>query len=225
MKIAKLIYFRHGKSLYTGKAHDITEEGEDQVVGAVWEILGLRMMSMKNANITCSPQPRAINTASLVVKGLNLQCNVEVDDDLRCADLFTDFGRTLPWPLLPGEVSVEQAYIDHSRFEEGVHFEKRSNVKKRFSNHLAAQIRRFSLGEMPDPCIRISHYEVLHHLVKPFEFRAPLTYAELIVIDLMQGDERFPDKDSIHVTVKFRGRMRYFEIPKPYTSVHGFFEG
>ncbi len=178
---------------------------------------------LENANLVCSPQPRAISSACIVFDNLRLQGKLRIDDNLRCTDFYTDFGRKLPWPLLPGETSLEQAYIDHSRFEEGVHFEKRSSVKKRFLHHLAQHIRLFSLGKLPELCIRVSHYEVLHHLIKPFEFPEPLTYAELIIIDLIQGDERFPNNGSIHVTVKFRGRVRYFEISEPHTSMSGFF--
>ncbi len=205
------VYFlRHGKSDYTGVLPDLTDEGVRQASAAAQLIAAEGPLG--TTKVFYSPQPRAVGTAHIVATVLG----VTVDDmekvhDLRCTDFFTKLGATLPWPIYPDEESIERAYMEHPRFDIGIDFERRYDVRKRFFEWFRLLCWEYSKGRCPQTLIVVSHFEVLYNLLANFPRGATLGNAELIKVELMHGRG-----EEIDIATTFRDVRHVVNCESPF---------
>jgi hypothetical protein len=105
---------------------------------------------------------------------------------------------------------VDNVYPTDSRFEAGDVVEKRSEIRRRFQDHLGTLFKQFVAGNLPRMSVFSSHFEVLYPLVECFGFEEALLHGEPIRLDLCE-----PSRGIIPVTISFRGKGRVFFSKTP----------
>ena len=194
-----LLFTRHGKTKYTGQFPDLTDEGKQEfseTAEHIAEIVG----NNKTVQILSSPLPRALGSADIIARRLGLSHAIEERTALRCADFYDPNKVNAIWESLPNVRDRDHAYASDPRFEDGMAIEKRSDIQYRFLVYLGVLFKRFTIGNLSDATITVSHYEVLYKLAGIFGLKEPLIHGEIIKLEL----SRASDNRITHVRAAFR---------------------
>jgi broad specificity phosphatase PhoE len=206
-------FFRHGKTDYTGRAQDLTSEGVRQVTLAAQDIasrIGGAIIRMSS-----SPTPRALTSADVAAEILKFDpMEIRLEPALRCVDFYSRWATELPWKNLPIDGPIELEYPTHPYFDTGEHFERRTDVKKRFAAHLEELLLNFNAGQLPDVSVSTSHFEVLHPMIRCLGQEKPLGNAEVISLELAQEASH----QKILIKLTFRDVVHSFPIRPPFDS-------
>lgn len=207
-----LLFLRHGKTSYTGRFPDLTDEGKREIGLAAEHIAEIvRQTEAFDVQIVSSPLPRALGTADIIAKRLAYLHEVEQELAIRCMDFHDNEKANEIWKTFSSARQVDCAYADDPRFEEGTALEKRSAIQHRFDRYLGTLFEKYLADELADVTVCVTHYEVLWRLAATFGYIEPLIHGELIRLDL----SRTSDGNSIHVCARFRECMRELDCRLP----------
>lgn len=206
-----LLFLRHGKTLYTNKFPDLTDEGKKEAGRAAEEVR--EVACSKNIRIISSPAERARGTAHIIAGRLEYRGGIEEQAAIRCMDSLDETAAKSLWSSFPSARAVDHAYVNDPQFELGKIVEKRSVIQFRFFAYLSKLFEDFLAGKLPDVVIIVSHYEVLWNLTTVFDFKEPLIHGEVIKLELTLFDGK---GNVVEVNGVFRKHnvLFYCELPE-----------
>ncbi len=191
--ILRLLCMRHGKTNYTGKFPDLTEEGVHQVNTWGLDQVGSWMKEYsiypERVSIVSSPASRARGTASLIRDGIGHTEEIHVVEDIeplrwkdpeRCADVLKG---------MSGYINLET----EPRFADQSLFEPLHEVHDRWNKYLKRSLETAVLEGKSRDIILIAHYETFCGIVKSLfavasEQETELRHVEAIELAFYRGD-------------------------------------
>jgi len=206
--IGQAVFLRHGESEYTGVFPDLTDEGGKTIQKSSVAIEKIRSDFPENlTTLISSPAARAQGSASIIAQRMAIKRvgrvpllgPTQVKDKERGRPVFQEY-------LVAGGIrSLCIAYDTDSRFEDGIIFEPRSEVRKRFYRYLAMLAQCMRVVSFNHFVVAVSHYEVLYSFVEElfkldYARISPLNHGELIRVLFHRTEE----SNEVALDVLFR---------------------
>lgn len=209
LPIVDILLLRHGRTDYTEKGLDLTQEGEEHsrlvAKNHVLPWLDTLQVSVENLSIITSGAARAKGTATVISKTINQDRGFVVYDMLRPMG-WRDPSRAL---AILSEMKKRGGYIDYETepdFANPSIFETPTEVKARWYKFLAGYIASIvPEGKNRRATVLVAHYELLCNIVHDLfgivsSEATALQHTEPVFIAI--------HRTKIKSTVLFEGRFR-----------------
>lgn len=204
--MSTIIFLRHGETDYTDVFPDLTQKGIGNAERAGNMILKImRENDVKSTRIISSPYARTMGTATCIAKRINFSGKIKEEPQIRASDFYDREVAISYWNSKGDSVVSAKNYLIDPWFNTGIYVEKRDDVASRFANFTKDLLWEVTSGESFDLTIVVSHFECLWKLVEKFGFQEPISYCELVVLEIGSIS------NSISLTGYYRGSSLSFE--------------